>query len=436
MRRYRWGFVLVAVLASACAEADESAPASADEPAAAADPACDAGNGGLVLPAGFCAAVVADELGRARHLAVAPNGDVYVRLRTDTLGGGIVALRDTTGDGRADVVERFRNDGGTGIEIRAGMLWFSTDTAVFRVALPTDGSLIPTGEPEQVVHGFPQQRSHASKPLAFDQAGNLYVTVGSPTNACQPLANDRQPGPGQDPCPEFSQQAGIWRFDANRTGQVQTQAQAYAVGIRNAVAIAWHDAANALYAVQHGRDALNVVDSASFNAEQNATKPGELLYRVEPGDTFHHPYCFWDLDQQQAVLAPEYGGNGQEVGRCDAFEEPLAAYPAHWAPNDLLFYTGSSFAERYRNGAFIAFHGSWNRAPLPMGGYVVAFQPMSEGRPAGEYEIFADGFKGSPEIMGPGEAEYRPMGLALGPDGALYVSDSVKGRIWRIIAAN
>ena len=437
MRRVHRICLLAAGLA-ACGgtETEESPPAEPVEATAAA-PDCDPGNGGLMLPGGFCAAIFADDIGRARHLTVAQNGDVFVRLRSDTLGGGIVALRDTTGDGRADVVERFHGSGGTGIAARGDWLWFTTDTEVFRVRLPADG-LVPTGEPQLMVGGFPQQRSHAAKPIAFDGSGGLFVNVGSPTNACQPIEQDRQAGvAGQDPCPEFSRQAGIWRFDATTPGQTQSRhGQAYAVDIRNAMALDWNANAGALYVVQHGRDLLDVMRPASFTPEDNANRPGELLYRLEAGDTMHHPYCFWDLSRQQAVLAPEYGGDGEEIGRCADFEEPLAAYPAHWAPNDMKFYVGSAFPERYRGGLFIAFHGSWNRAPLPMAGYIVAFQPMRDGQPAGEYEVFADGFKGAPEISSPGEAEYRPMGIAIGPDGSLFISDSQRGRIWRVRAVD
>ncbi len=106
------------------------------------------------------------------------------------------------------------------------------------------------------------------------------------------------------------------------------------------------------------------------------------------------------------------------------------AFPGHWAPDGLLFYTGEMFPESYRGGAFIAFHGSWNRAPLPQGGYKVVFVPFAGDEPAGSYEVFADGFAG--ENVGPRSALHRPMGLAQGPDGSLYITDDRRGRIWRV----
>ena len=113
-------------------------------------------------------------------------------------------------------------------------------------------------------------------------------------------------------------------------------------------------------------------------------------------------------------------------------DQPIFAFPGHWAPNALLFYTGDQFPARYKNGAFIAFHGSWNRAPEKQKGYKVVFVPFLKGKPSGAYEVFADGFMGADEIASPGEAKYRPCGLAQGPDGSLYISDSVKGNIWKI----
>ena len=109
------------------------------------------------------------------------------------------------------------------------------------------------------------------------------------------------------------------------------------------------------------------------------------------------------------------------------------AFPGHWAPNGLLFYSGSAFPARYRGGAFIAFHGSWNRAPLPQAGYKVVFVPFVNGNPAANYEAFADGFKGADSISAPNQARYRPMGLAQGHDGSVYITDTEKGRVWRVM---
>jgi hypothetical protein len=97
----------------------------------------------------------------------------------------------------------------------------------------------------------------------------------------------------------------------------------------------------------------------------------------------------------------------------------------------MLYYDRHEFPARYRNGLFIAFHGSWDRAPYGQQGYNIVFQPLARDQASGKCEIFADGFAGA--LKSPGAAEYRPGGLCLGPDGALYVSDDVRGRIYRIV---
>ena len=411
-------------------------PANAD--AGAAEIVCAPDNGGITLPEGFCATLVADSLGPARHIAVAPNGDVYVKTRSEE--GGIAALRDTTGDFRADVIERFSNmtEMGTGILWETGMavhngyLWASNKESIYRWPMPEGGALVPEGDPEIVVSGFPEQQSHASKSIAFDESGYLYVNVGAPSNACQ--EEQRTAGsPGQDPCPELERQAGIWRFPADSLGQTQQSGTRYATGLRNVVGLDWNAADGALYVMQHGRDQLNTLWPDLYTEEENAELPAEEMLRLTEGANAGWPYCYYDWQQNTKVLAPEYGGDGQEVGRCEQYLDPVVAFPGHWAPNALLFYTGEQFPERYRGGAFIAFHGSWNRAPLPQGGYTVAFVPFAGGTPAGNYETFADGFAGVEPIPSPGAAELRPMGLAIGPDGALFISDSKKGRIWRVV---
>ncbi|HEX6748628.1 MAG TPA: PQQ-dependent sugar dehydrogenase [Longimicrobium sp.] len=404
------------------AAANEIAAKPASSPGAAAQAQCAPDNGGLTLPRGFCAAVFADVEGGPRHIAVAPNSDVYVALGGRSSGGGVLALRDANGDGRADQQERFGADGGTGVAVSGGWLYFAPNDRVVRWRL-APGRLAPAGEPQTLVSGLPVG-GHTAKNVALDGRGGLFVNLGSLTNACQQA--DRERGsPGKDPCLETDSRAGIWRFDANRPNQRQGDGVHWARGIRNAMGLAFAPGGQ-LYATQHGRDQLHDNWPALYDDRKSAENPAEEFFSVNRGDDFGWPYCFYDVDQRKLVLAPEYGGRGTEVGRCARAKAPLVAFPGHWAPESLVFYTGTQFPARYRGGAFVAFHGSWNRAPLPQAGYRVAFVPMSGGR-AGAYETFADATP-----AGGARPAHRPMGLAVAPDGSLYVTDDTGGRIWRI----
>jgi glucose/arabinose dehydrogenase len=388
-------------------------------------------DGGLTLPEGFNATIFADGLGSGRHIAVKENGDIYLGLRTMNKDGGIVALRDKNKDGKADITEYFGNTIGTGIGISDGYLYYSTFMEVFRVPLPGN-ELVPTGKPELIAGGFLQQDQHQDKTFTFDNDGNLYVNVGAPSNACQ--EKDRIPGsPGVDPCPQLERQAGIWKFRSDKPRQDQVKdGYRYAVGIRNSVALDWNETNNKLYVVQHGRDQLAQNYPGLYTETKGAELPAEEFLLVEDGDFFGWPYCYYDQFRKKKLLAPEYGGNTISQAICSDAKDPIFAFPGHLAPNDLLFYTGKMFPEKYRNGAFIAFHGSWNRAPLEQKGYFVAFVPFSDGLPSGDWEVFADGFAGVSPVTNLDEVKYRPCGLAQGPDGALYVADSKVGRIWKI----
>lgn len=391
----------------------------------------DPNNAGLTLPNGFEALAVADEIGRARHIVVRDNGDIYVRLRSMTNGGGIAAMRDTDNDGKADIIQYFGETPGTGIDIRNGYLYYSSDTSVHRIKLP-ETELVPDGEPETIVSGFVFERSHAVKPFTFDEEGNIYVNVGAPSNACQ--EQDRRKGsPGQDPCPLLERYGGIWRFDADSQGQTQLDdGYRYATGIRNAVALDWNSKTAKLYLLQHGRDQLSFLYPDLYTTEESAELPAEEFFLVEDGSNFGWPYCYYDQIKSKKVLAPEYGGDKEETGRCEEMVDPIMAFPGHYAPNDLIFYEGEHFPERYKDGAFIAFHGSWNRAPLEQEGYNVVFVPFEDELPSGDWEVFANNFAGVETIESPGDAFHRPTGLAEGPDGSLYVADSQGGRIYRV----
>jgi glucose/arabinose dehydrogenase len=404
-------------------------------------PACALDNGGLTLPAGFCATVFADSVGGARHIAVAANGDVFVarsspgRARAGNESGqgarvGVLALRDADGDGRADRQETFGRAGGTGIALAPGWVYVDEGPQVVRYPVRA-GALAPTGEAQTVVSGLPMG-GHAAHNMLLDGRGGLFVNVGSRTNSCQRA--DRQTGsPGVDPCVELETRAGIWRYAADSAGQRFSPGERYATGIRNAMGLAVDPRDGAMYATQHGRDQLLQTWPQQFTAEQSAELPAEELVRVSRGADFGWPYCYYDQRQRALVLAPEYGGDGKAVGRCSGKQAPVAAFPGHWAPMSAAFYTGRQFPARYRDGVFVAFHGSWNRAPLPQAGYNVTFVPMRGGQAAGEPERFADGFAGAARLANPGAAKHRPVGLAVAPDGGLYVSDDVGGRIWKIV---
>ena len=397
----------------------------------AAPPACDPDNGGIKLPEGFCAGVAADALGPARHLTVASNGDVYVAIqqnRSDT--SGIVALRDADGDGKLDQKEMITaGGGGTGIAIRNDYLYLATPQTIVRWKM-TKGQLKPAGEMETIVSGFPQQFQHADKGIAFDGKGGMYANVGAPSNACQ--NPDRQKGkPGQDPCPLLDEHGGIWKFDENKPNQKFGDGTRYATGLRQMPAIAWHD--GHLYIVMNNRDSIDQFWPENFKAEDNEKRPAEPMYRVDAaGDNFGWPYCFYDYTLNKLLLNPEYGGDGRQVGRCAQFKNPIAAFPAHWAPVDLMFYTGTQFPKKYQGGAFIAFHGSWNRSPAPQDGYNVTFQPFAGDAPSGKFEVFADGFAGQGPLMQPNRAVARADGVAQAPDGSLYIAESQKGKVWRV----
>lgn len=387
----------------------------------------------ITLPDGFKAIVVSDSIGDwARHIAVRENGDMYVQMRKLKDGYGITALRDTTGDGKPDVIKRFGNHIGSGMAIQGNYLYCSSHAEVYRYEL-TNELLPDTTSKTVIAGGFPEQRSHADKTFALDGNGGLYVNVGAPSNCC--MEESRTAGsPGLDPCPQLERQAGVWKFDANTQNQTQTEhGHRYASGIRNAIAIEWNHQTNSLFVLQHGRDQLSQFFPDLYTDEQNAELPAEEFFELEDGDFCGWPYCFYDQFQNEKILCPEYGGDGKAIGRCADAKQPIVAFPGHLAPNDLVFYDGKQFPERYKNGAFIAFHGSWNRAPLPQKGFFIAFVPFKDGKVSGEWETFAEGFGGPGNIASPRDAKHRPTGVALGPDGALYVTDSRKGKIWKIV---
>lgn len=391
-------------------------------------------NAGLKLPQGFKASLFADTIGSARHIAITSKGVLFAKLMyPNKAGKSIVRLEDTNKDGVADKITGWANYRGTGIYVKGKDLYASSDNDVYLYQLNEQDEVINPLSPKTIVKGLIAKNQHESKSITLDGQNNIYVNIGAYSNACQ--EKDRMKGSkGMMPCPILDSAGGIWKFNATKENQVYGDGVRYATGLRNVVGLDWNKETNSLFVMQHGRDQLNSFYPELYTDAQSAELPAETMYELHQGDNAGWPYIYFDPYQKKKIVSPEYGGDGKKEGGENAIN-PTVFFPAHMAPNGLLFYTGNQFPEKYKNGAFIAFHGSWNRAPLPQEGYFVAFVPFKNGKPSGEWEVFANGFSGltgNEKVMNPRKAKSRPCGLAQGPDGSLYVSDDSRGSIFKI----
>ncbi len=382
----------------------------------------------LKLPAGFSASIVADSLGHLRHMAINTNGDVYVSLRSLEDGKGIYFLSDTNKDGSLDSKTGFANYPGTGITIKDGYLYSASNTGVYRYRLNDKGEVNAADTPEVIVQGLVDRGRDNSKSIAIDDQNNLYVTVGSYNDACR----EEGSGKGIPGCPLLDSVGGIWEFKTGKLNQSYGDAVHYARGLKNVVGITWNSNTNSLFAMQHGRGQFDDKFPQYYTPEQSSELPAETMYELHEGSDAGWPFIYYDPVQKKQILAPEYGGDGKKTVS-GKYQDPVVAFPAHLAPDDLLFYTGNMFPAKYKNGAFIAFHG---QSPKLKEGYFVAFVPFKDDKPAGEWEIFADNFAGVDLQHPAGAVQYRPTGLAQGPDGSLYVSDDLNGAIFRIAYSN
>lgn len=400
-----------------------AAPAFADEP------------DGLILPPGFHATVVAEGVGAARHLAIRSNGDIYISTRRgkDEKSAGVIALR-LGPDHRAVQIERFSDvDNGTGIRFDGGMLYASTPTAIYRFTF-SENELVPSAPPQLVLGGMPTG-GFANRPLALDGKGNLFVSVGGSGNLCNdPNAPKGTKPMGLKPCPSLTGRSGIWRFKATATNQrFPVDGEQLATGVRDIDALDFSRRHNALYTVAHDRNGTHQAwpDLISATDEEAIS---EEMHRIVKGTDLGWPYTYFDSVRKIRLIAPEYGGDGKAEAPSGLYSKPLLAFPAHGAPLDMAFYQGTQFPAKYRGGAFVVFHGGLG-PQLATGrpGYSIKFVPFDRKGAIGTPEVFADGFAGStPADKNVGLAKYRPVGAAVGPDGALYVVDSKVGRIWRI----
>lgn len=340
----------------------------------------------LKLPRGFQVNVFAKDLGNARMLAVTGEGVVLVTRPGD---GKVTALHDKNGDGVAEVRKDVVPDlpGVHGIAIRSGQIYLATPQQVYRGALDLDGGVQRL---QKIGDELPEGGQHPRRTLGFDDDDNLYISVGSTCNDCE------------EDNPEH---ATLLRSKADGSGRT-----VFAKGLRNTMGFGWHPQTRELWGMDHGSDRRG-----------NDVPPEEFNQLVQGAD-YGWPFC-----HSNNVVDAQTGNpkQGTKQERCAKAEPPALMYQAHSAPIALAFYTGSQFPAEYRNDAFVAMHGSWNRKPAT--GYKVVRIRFQNGKPTG-FEDFLSGF-----LSSDGSKQFgRPAGLAIAKDGALLMSDDSQGIIYRV----
>ena len=343
------------------------------------------GSGGraeLTVPDGFRIDVYAGGLEGPRFIAFGTDGTLYAAERG---AGRIVALPDADGDGRADAIRPLAGelDRPHSLAWHEGAWYVGVPAGVVRlVDADGDGA---AEERTAVIDDLPPGGAHSTRTVAFLPDGRMVVSIGSSCNVCVE----------EDP-----RRAAVLVYD-DASGANE---QFLATGLRNAVGLAVHPRTGDLWATNNGRDLMG------------DDTPPETVDVLREGGEYGFPACHAGV-----IPDPDLGG----PGACDGVEQPVVTMQAHMAPLGLAFYTGEAFPEAYRGDLFIALHGSWNR-PEPVG-YKVMRVPIEDGQVAGPAEEFVTGW-----LEASGAVSGRPVGLAVGPDGALYISDDRGGFIYRV----
>ncbi|MEJ8852693.1 PQQ-dependent sugar dehydrogenase [Variovorax rhizosphaerae] len=362
----------------------------------------------LKVPPGFTVNVFARNMQHVRWMQVAPNGDVYVSRPKQA---DVLLLRDTNGDGIMDVqiavAQNIKNV--HGLLLEGNRLYMASDKKVLVADVQSDGTL---GPPRVIVDDLPDGSQHPYRTLAFGPDGFLYVTVGSQCNNCV------------ETNPEA---ATVLRMRPDGSGR-----SVYARGLRNTLGFAFNPVGGQLYGFDHGSD------------DRGDDIPPEELNAILPNKHYGWPFCYGnrevDMKQQND---PE---NSTRADFCPTTEAPALTYTAHSAPIGLVFYTANQFPAEYRNNAFVAMRGSWNRGQ-PSGFKVVRVRFDTAGKPQA-IEDFATGWllaSPPPHLRQPGRgpvaeqakgrrpAQFgRLAGLAVGADGALLIAEDQNGVIYRV----
>lgn len=362
-----------------------AAPALAQGPVPAARPLT---LDQITLPPGFSIAVYAEGVRNARQMALGDKGTVFVGSRQ---AGTVVAVVDTDGDHKADKVHTIASglQSPSGVAFHDGALYVAEVSKITRYD-GIEASLEKPPAPVVVTTALPTETHHGWKFIAFGPDGLLYVPVGAPCNVCER--------------PDDERFATILRMKPDGSG-----AEIYARGVRNSVGFDWHPVTGALYFTDNGRDNLG-----------DEVPSDELNHAPKPGLHFGFPYC-----HQGDVPDPEFGASRP----CSQFQPPAQNLGPHVAAIGMTFYTGSMFPAEYKNRAFIAQHGSWNRS-TPIG-YRVMTAAVDAGKVTA-YEPFATGWLREPKPATGNAVWGRPADVLQLADGSLLVADDFANVLYRI----
>jgi Raf kinase inhibitor-like YbhB/YbcL family protein len=351
-------------------------------------PPTDARVANLSVPTGFVVQRFAEGLDNPRILALGPNGSIYVTQRKP---GNVVVVRDTDGDGIADLQRiALRLPQAHGIAIRGNEIYLTDVKRIYAGDIRADGSIANV---RAIVRNLPDGGQHPNRTLGFSPEGDLFVTVGSTCNEC------REPNP---------ENATILKVDL-RSGEREI----YASGLRNTIGFGWHPTSRLLYGMDHGIDWLGDNEQSE---EMNAIR-GRMRYGW--------PYIY-DEDQFNPHSEPE---NLTLEQWAQLSEEPVGLYTPHSAPMQLAFYMANAFPADFRNNAFVSMRGSWNRKP-PSGYEIV----RARFGPDGTFEAFEPFVTGFLEQQPDGSFGYfaRPVGSLVDSSGALLISDDTNNTLYRI----